>query len=450
MINEKVILLTTRFGDTSEHRLSKYVSDYSGLATRLYHYRYKPLQEIFSKVIPYDYTKRMAETGVRGVNEEVIELVRKEHPKYVLWLPAEYEFMESTLDVIRKEGSIVIGWFVDDEYRFDNYSKWWIPHLDYCITFDIEVVPKYKALGARIVHVLFCEGIPVDYDWSNIGEKYDISFIGSMRSKPNREQYINALKNRNIPVHIFGEGAGRYIPFEGMVGIFGDSKINLNFAGVTGSDRLAIKGRLTEISLAGGFVLTEYAPGTEKCFEIDKEIVCFRNTEELLDKVIYYLDHDEERRAIAQAGWKRATNEYTPFHMISRIFGEIEEDIAAKDKKDHPHPQELKMPRLLRNSHSQYYFRWGRAFLETNYKGLWKDALALALWYNPLNIGARYYYVVGFLPPFIRPALFKLYKPCAVAEELYTRLRNQLLRWADSIPYLREMKRSAARRLHYT
>ncbi len=302
MINETIALLLPRFENCSEHRFSKYVSDYSELIERLYHYRYEPLQKIFAKVIPYDYTKRMFEIGVKGSNQEIVELVRKERPKYVLWLSAAYEFLPSTFESIREEGSIVVGWFVDDEYRFDNYSKWWIPHLDYCITFDPEAVPKYEMLGARVVKVTFCEGIPVDYDWSNIEEKYDVSFVGSLQSKPSREQYINELKNRNISVHLFGEGGGWYVSFGEMVDIFGASKINLNFAGVTGSNRLAIKGRITEVCLAGGFLLMEYVSGIENYFEIDREIVCFHNTEELIDKVIYYLNHDEERRAIAQAG----------------------------------------------------------------------------------------------------------------------------------------------------
>ena len=448
MINETVILLLPRCEDCSEHRLSKYVSDYSELITRLYLNFYKPLQKVFSKVIPYDYTKRMTEIGVKGINEEIIALVRKEHPKYVLWLSAAYEFQESTFASIRKESSIVVGWFGDDEYRFDDYSKWWIPYLDYCLTLDIEAVPKYKALGARVIQTFSFEGIPISRDWSNIEERYDVSFVGS-KAKPLREQYINELKNRNIPVHLFGSGWEGYVPFEEMMDIFGTSKINLNFSRAT-SNRMGIKGRIPLVCLAGGFLLTEYVPGIENYFEIDREIVCFKTAEEMIDKVTYYLNHDEERRAIAQAGWKRATSEYTPFHMLSKVFGEIEADIAAKDKKSHPHPQELKMPRWIRKIPSRYYFQWGRAFLETNYKGLWKDALALSLVYNPFNIGARYYSIISLFPPFMRPPLFKLYKPYRAAEELYMSSRIKLLCWADSVPYLRNMKRSVARRFYYT
>ena len=445
MINETVILLTG-LEDCSGHRLSKYIAGHLAPNTDIDMMFYQPLQEIFSKVVAYDLTRQMTEIGVKGVNEEIIDLVRKERPKYVFWVSAMYELLESTFDAIREEGSIVVGWFGDDEYRFAHYSKWWIPHLDYCITGDIEAVPKYQALGARVIHAFSCEGTPVEHDWSNTEERYDVSFVGK-KSKPLREQYVHEIKKRNIPIHLFGKGwEGGYVSSEDMINIFKTSKINLNFS-ATGN-RMAFKGRLAAVCLAGGFLLTDYVPGLEHYFEIDKEIVCFNDAEEMIDRITYYLNHDEERRAIAQAGWTRAINEYTPSNMLSRVFGEIEKDVATGDRKSHP--QELKMPIWVRNSPSQYHFQWGRAYLEEGYEGLWKDTLALSLAYNPFNVTARYYFIIGFFPASVRPLFFKLYLPFRAAVKLCMRILIQLLDWANSIPGLRNMKRSVSKRLHYS
>jgi len=446
MINETLIFLS-QLEDCSEHKVAKYMPGHLVFDVRQDINFYKPLQQVFSKVIPYDYVKRMAEIGVQGVQEEVIELVRKERPKYVLWLTATYEFQESTFARIRKEGSIVVGWMGDDTYSFEPYSKWWIPHLDYFQTHDIEAVPKYEALGARVILTMACEGVPIERDWSNIEERYDVSFVGA-KTKPGREQYINELRNRGIPVQVFGREWGRYVPFEEMMDIFITSKINLNFSRATDSERKGPKGRTALICLAGGFLLTEYAPVIEKYFEIDKEVVCFNDTEEMIEKIHYYLNHEEERQAIAQAGWRRATGEYTPFLILSRVFDEIEKAVAENDKK--PQPQELKMPKWIRKSPSKYYFDWGKAFLEANYKGLWKDALETSLSYNPYNLGARYYSIISLLPSFTRPPFFWLYKPYQAVERMYRRLCSKLLIWADSIPYLNNLKRSVARRFYYT
>jgi len=160
MINETAVLLAA-FEDCSGHRLAKHIGDYLRLTTPSKLYFYEPLQRIFSKVIVYDYPKRQTEIGVKAVNEEIIELVREEHPKYILWLAAYYEFRESTFDILRKEGAILVGTFFDDECCFDDHSKWWIPHLDYCITNSVEAVPKYKELGARVIQAISDTGVAI-------------------------------------------------------------------------------------------------------------------------------------------------------------------------------------------------------------------------------------------------------------------------------------------------
>lgn len=189
-------------------------------------------------------------------------------------------------------------------------------------------------------------------------------------------------------------------------------------------------------------MLTEYTPGIENYFEIDKEIVCFDNAEEMVDKITYYLEHEEERRAIARAGWERATREHTSSHMVANVFGEIERDTTARGKEAYPYPEKLKMPVLTRTIlPSQYHFHWGRALLAEDYeKGLWKESLSLSLSCSPLNIAAWYCYGVGFLPASLRPALLGLYDAGA-------KLLGKLLSWLRSIPYLGKMLQGLVKRL---
>ena len=442
MIDETVILLTP-FEDCSKHRLSRHIGDYLQFTPIFNRYFYEPLQKLFSKVILYDYEKQMMEIGVKAVNKEIIDLVVRKHPQYALWVAwcPSYEIQESTFEIIRKEGTIVVGWFLDDEVHFDDYSKWWIPYLDYCVTNDSKAVPKYRALNAWAIQAIGT-GTAVDRDWSNIEEKYEVSFVGYKDYA--RKQYINKLKKRGIPIHPFGKGWGGYVSFEAMIDIFKTSKINLNFSGIGYAPWIKqMKGRIFEVCLAGGFLLTEYVPGIENYFEIDKEIVCFEDTEEMIDKITYYLNHETERRAIAQAGWERATGEYTSFHILSKVFCEIEQDIAVKGERGNPCPQELRIPLLVRRNFSNYYLRWAVALLLENYKGLWKDTLALSLSYYPFNIRARCLYIVAFLPPFMRPVLSGLY---SVKERLY---RVQLPK-LSSIAYLVKIKQSFNKRLFRT
>jgi spore maturation protein CgeB len=445
MKNDTVLLLS-QLEDRSGHQLAKYIDGNMSINSNISLHYIGPLQQIFQKVIAYDFIERMAEIGVTGINREIVELVKKEKPEYMLWLASMYEIFPATLDTIRQEGCRVIGWFGDDEVRFAYYSRWWIPHLDYVVTIDIQAIPKYQALNTRVIHELSCEGVPVERDWSKIEEKYEVSFVG-WRVKAERERYINEIRKRNIPLSLFGKGwEGGYVSYEKMLDIFKTSKINLNFSG-TGI-RKGLKARIPLVCLAGGFLLTEYVPGLENYFKLDKEIVCFKNAEEMIEKITYYLHHDEERRAIARAGWERATNEYTPFHMLSRVFEKIENDLAAGDRKSQP--PALKMPLWIRHAPSRYYFQWGRAFLEEGYNSLWKDALSLSLAYNPFNIAARYYYIAGISPSLIRLFLFKLYRPYNALEKLISGFCFRLFDWADTVPFLRNIKRSVSKMISYS
>lgn len=91
--------------------------------------------------------------------------------------------------------------------------------------------------------------------------------------------------------------------------VYAGSKINLNITlkGIEGGTPL----RIMDIMAAGGFVLTSYCAETAELFEEDREIVMFRNPEELMEKVDYYLTHDRERRQIAEAGQKKVMRCYT-------------------------------------------------------------------------------------------------------------------------------------------
>jgi len=449
MKDETILLLTYYYNqEDREHPLLRHIltRDYCPAYLPWDLYLQEPLQAIFKKVIVYDYLKRRAEIGLQAMNDEIVDLTRKECPKYVLWTSFYHDVFESTLESLRKNGSLVTGIFFDDEIRFDNYSKYWAPHLDYCITNSIEAVDKYQALHTKAIHIVPNTGIPVARDLPEVKAEYDISFVGSINFV-DRKKYVDRIKRENLPVHVFGEGSGGYISFEKMTDIFQKSKINLNFSKVGTYQRARqLKGRIFQVCMSGGFVLTEYAPGVEQYFEPDQEIVCFDNEDEMIEKTNYYLGHETERLAITQAGWQRAVNEYSSSRMMSRVFHKIEQDLSAGKKNgcSNERVPELKMPALTRTLiPSQYHFQWGKALLEENYaKSLWKDSLKLSLSYSWFNISTWYYYLVGFLPSPMRPLFFQIYN---LSASLFKLLLSKL----RSIPCLNDIFRYLITKLLY-
>ena len=74
---------------------------------------------------------------------------------------------------------------------------------------------------------------------------------------------------------------------------------------------------------AGGFVLTNFQTEIQEYFEIGKEIETFSSQEELLDKITYYLEHEEERKQIASNGYERAKRQYSLDIRIGQMLDSI-------------------------------------------------------------------------------------------------------------------------------
>jgi len=72
-----------------------------------------------------------------------------------------------------------------------------------------------------------------------------------------------------------------------------------------------LNARAFEIAGCGGFQLVTHTDAVSRHFIPGKEIETFVDLKDLKDKASYYINHDDERRSIAEAGRQRAHNEHT-------------------------------------------------------------------------------------------------------------------------------------------
>ena len=72
--------------------------------------------------------------------------------------------------------------------------------------------------------------------------------------------------------------------------------------------------------MSGAFYLLEYFEEIEQFFALDKEIVCFSDEDELVEKVRYYLAHDPAREKIRVAGRERALADHTWQKRFQQLF----------------------------------------------------------------------------------------------------------------------------------
>ena len=103
---------------------------------------------------------------------------------------------------------------------------------------------------------------------------------------------------------------------EEMVKMYSRSKINLGFSSCGNTHKegeriLQVRLRDFEVPMSGGFYMVEYMEELEEFFEIGKEIVCYRDRDDMVEKVKYYLEHEDEREAIRRAGRERCLRDHT-------------------------------------------------------------------------------------------------------------------------------------------
>ena len=102
---------------------------------------------------------------------------------------------------------------------------------------------------------------------------------------------------------------GKTVAHEDLPRLFRNSRINVNMHHLQSTTSLNL--RVFDVPAAGGFLLTDYMPGLEEMFEIDREIVVYRSRQELKDKVDYYLSNPKKREEIARRGRERVMRDHT-------------------------------------------------------------------------------------------------------------------------------------------
>lgn len=315
----------------------------------------------------------MRKSGRSSMNRQLLSKVDEFRPDLCFFVLFSDEIEQSTIRrITESSGSVTLNWFGDDHWRFKTFSRRYATCFSWVVTTDSEAGEKYKAIGCRNVinsqwgfnHFL--------YHRRDVSEDLDVTFVGQVHSK--RRQIVEMLQREGIDVKCWGKGwkSGR-LSQEEMITTYSRSKINLNFTEssvalgwkpiakiflnrraddhvtvnsprgmwnhfnvLLGNRRPQIKGRNFEIPGSGGFLLTSNADNLEEYFVPGKEIAVFTDTDDLIDKVRYYLRHEDERETIREAGYRRALREHTFEKRFRKIFETIGLNFVARPTSSHP------------------------------------------------------------------------------------------------------------------
>ncbi|MDP8245388.1 MAG: glycosyltransferase [Candidatus Hinthialibacter antarcticus] len=99
---------------------------------------------------------------------------------------------------------------------------------------------------------------------------------------------------------------------------FASAKINLNIHSV--QCRGSLNQRDFNAPVAGGFLLSDWAPAAARYFAPGCEAAYWSDRDDLHAQVNYYLDHTDERRQIVQQGAHCVQNKHTYHHRVANLL----------------------------------------------------------------------------------------------------------------------------------
>jgi spore maturation protein CgeB len=321
------------------------------------------------EVIYFDFMSLYQQDGRKEMNRLLWKTVQQERPDLLFCVLFQEELDKEVIRRISEEtDTATLNWFCDDHWRFENYSRHWAPCFNWVVTTAESALPKYASSGYKNViksqwgfnHSL--------YRSLELPLRYDVTFVGQPHG--NRRAVVEALRRRGIQVQVWGTGweNGR-LGQEQMIQVFNQSRINLNLSNASTygavrslapslaalwarggrllerfgfgrrvkawrrariQERFAqasfpdqIKARNFEIPGCGGFQLSGMAENLEDYFEADDEVVCFSDSDDLVEKIRYYLAHEDNRRTIAEAGYARAQRDHRYADRFRGIFQQM-------------------------------------------------------------------------------------------------------------------------------
>ena len=191
------------------------------------------------------------------------------------------------------------------------------PAVDLTLQTTPAMIPRYLKAGYPAIYFPFASD--ADIFCPTTEKDIDVLFIGNCYGK--REKLIARCVEAGISVEAYGlEFPRGHISGEKVPRLFGRSKIILGSGLVGHSANLTtLKLRDFDGPMAGALYLTSQNPILENHFNIGKEIITYRNIDDCINKIKYFLTNEKERLRIAINGRARACSEHTWNHRLKLL-----------------------------------------------------------------------------------------------------------------------------------
>ncbi len=270
-----------------------------------------------------------------------------DNPECIFHMPlvADYTHMQQ---VIRKNGHLksqysadvsFIGSLYTEKCPYDklkglsDYTKGYCDGLIGCQQKIYGYNMIYEMLpDAMVEEFKQCEGI---YRFpENAREDYRAlmayDYLGVKASQIDRVKLLQAVSERyaldlytgsNVAELPKAKHKGLASSMFDMPLIFSNSKINLQITART--IETGLSQRVWDVLACGGFLLMNFQQELFNYFEPGKDMDFFESQEDLVEKIAYYLEHEDERQEIAKNGMEKVKKYHMPMHRMNEILKRV-------------------------------------------------------------------------------------------------------------------------------
>ena len=258
------------------------------------------------------------------MNKDLLQQCEEIKPDLVFIYPA-------TIKTIKNKFACKVFGYNNDDPFSDEYANYvWryykksIPYYDHIFSYRWKNIDDYKAMRYDSVSLLrsyylkdkncHIENLPIDK------YKHDVMFIGHFEND-DRDEVIKLLVENSVNVKLYGtewENSQYYDFFIEKLGkiepVYNDYNLALNSAKIalvflSKLNNDTYTRRCFEIPATKTMMMAEYTDDLNSMFEEGEEAEYFKNKEELLKKIQYYLSHEDELNTIGENGYKRLLND---------------------------------------------------------------------------------------------------------------------------------------------
>ena len=280
------------------------------------------------------YSKGLAESGwiTKNIDTEIdrveqfVKQIQDNKPDALYLHYTPYVGITKVVEALKKHVGLIVMQVEDQDFKKIDMNK-----VDIIFSSLPECVYFFRNKGVSSYYQPFVFDFQVLQNTNSLKKIYPIVYIGAISCSCEEDQLfwerlseLGIIKYWGNLDNSFSDDSLVWKRYQGTIAhqdiskILSQSSIMINKHNNTESI-FSNNRRLFEITGSGALLITEYKDYLNEIFDIGKEIITFRSSDECYNLIKYYLNHKDAAEKIAKAGQERTLQ----YHTLSARMNNI-------------------------------------------------------------------------------------------------------------------------------